>query len=107
MAELREHPWVTNNNTSPLLPSKPQNCYKMVTEITKEDLNSAVSSLNPVWTVLRAIQRFRTALTPSGSRSASREDLTKDGGGGRRGSESGSGVVGKSSDSLEVPKQKF
>ncbi|KAI8620293.1 kinase-like domain-containing protein [Chytriomyces sp. MP71] len=73
--QIREHAWVTQSGNDPLLPTKAQNCQKLVTEITKEEMASAVSTLNPVWTVMRAIQKFKTRLTPTGSRSTSNNDL--------------------------------
>ncbi|KAJ3394194.1 hypothetical protein HDU84_009514 [Entophlyctis sp. JEL0112] len=97
MDEIRDHPWITNNSADPLIPTKAQNCHKMVTEITKEEIATAVSVFNPVWTVMRAIQKFKTKLTPSSSPAASRENLSI-----LAAAPSGSDVV-KSSDSLQVP----
>ncbi|KAI9334268.1 kinase-like domain-containing protein [Obelidium mucronatum] len=56
---IREHPWTTERATNPLLPSKAQNCHKLVTEPTKDELAAAVCVFNPVWTVMRAVQKFK------------------------------------------------
>ncbi|KAJ3241180.1 hypothetical protein HDU81_001576 [Chytriomyces hyalinus] len=74
--KIRNHPWLTVNGKEPLLPSKSENCRKMVTEITSEDMAAAVSTFNPVWTVMRAVQKFKTRLTPTGSRAGSKDELT-------------------------------
>ncbi|KAI8821538.1 kinase-like domain-containing protein [Chytriomyces cf. hyalinus JEL632] len=73
--KIRNHPWLTVNGKEPLLPSKSENCRKMVTEITSEDMAAAVSTFNPVWTVMRAVQKFKTRLTPTGSRAGSKDEL--------------------------------
>ncbi|KAJ3024482.1 UNVERIFIED_CONTAM: hypothetical protein HDU68_008133 [Siphonaria sp. JEL0065] len=128
--EIREHPWTTESGTNPLLPTKAQNCHKIFKkeDITTEELSSAVSNIKSVWTVVSAIQKFKKVLTPTGSRSVSREELNSSASHSIQGSANslaasgsltglGAGisngsvsdgvvasVVGKSSESLEVPK---
>ncbi|CAG8746775.1 10498_t:CDS:2, partial [Acaulospora colombiana] len=52
MKELREHPWVTDHGNDPLI-STEENCTEMVTEITEDDLSSAIKpiSIRSIFTV--------------------------------------------------------
>ncbi|CAG8495758.1 5480_t:CDS:10 [Gigaspora rosea] len=45
IAELREHPWVTNRGSDPLI-STEENCSELITEITDDDLSSAIKCLS-------------------------------------------------------------
>ncbi|CAI2169543.1 18402_t:CDS:10 [Funneliformis geosporum] len=45
MPELREHPWVTEKGSDPLI-TKEVNCADMVTEITDAEFNSAIKTIS-------------------------------------------------------------
>ncbi|KAI8848735.1 kinase-like domain-containing protein [Chytridium lagenaria] len=51
------------------LPTKEENCSGMVTQLTDEDLANAVNNVNTLWTVVKAIRKFKANITPSSSRS--------------------------------------
>ncbi|KAJ3331999.1 hypothetical protein HDU76_001615 [Blyttiomyces sp. JEL0837] len=68
MDDLRIHPWVTKNGQNPLI-SKEENFVGLVTGVTEEDVANAVKSVVPVWTIMRAVQKFKTKVTPNSSRS--------------------------------------
>ncbi|CAG8724473.1 10186_t:CDS:10, partial [Racocetra persica] len=60
MSKLREHPWVNNHGKDPLISTK-ENCSELVTEITVDDLNSAIKllSFRSIVVVHRAVQQFK------------------------------------------------
>ncbi|CAG8692501.1 9436_t:CDS:2, partial [Racocetra fulgida] len=55
-----EHPWVNNHGKDPLI-STEENCSELVTEITVDDLNSAIKllSFRSIVVVHRAVQQFK------------------------------------------------
>ncbi|RHZ68933.1 hypothetical protein Glove_292g59 [Diversispora epigaea] len=76
MPEIRVNPWLTNNGNEPLI-STEENCSEMVTEITEDDLSSAIKtiSVGGVFAVIGAVNKFKR-LSRS-SHSASESDLAK------------------------------
>jgi len=60
MNELREHPWVTLRGTDPLI-STAKNCAEMVTEITDDELSSAIKpiSIKSLVTLITAVKKFK------------------------------------------------
>ncbi|KAJ3185312.1 hypothetical protein HDU85_001362 [Gaertneriomyces sp. JEL0708] len=57
MDELRVHPWVTRSGSEPL-PSKSENCVP-VSEVTEEDIKSAVKSVSSLFTLLKAVSKLK------------------------------------------------
>ncbi|KNC98646.1 CAMKK/CAMKK-META protein kinase [Spizellomyces punctatus DAOM BR117] len=57
MDELRVHPWVTKNGTAPLR-SRSENCVP-VSDITEEDIKTAVKGIIPLFTVLKAVNKLK------------------------------------------------
>ncbi|CAG8433279.1 4160_t:CDS:2 [Diversispora eburnea] len=80
MPEIRVNPWLTNDGKEPLI-STEENCSEMVTEITDDDLSSAIKpiSIKGVFAVvgrkIGAVNKFKR-LSRS-SHSASESDLAK------------------------------
>ncbi|KFA63493.1 hypothetical protein S40285_00313 [Stachybotrys chlorohalonatus IBT 40285] len=70
MPELREHPWVTDGGSSPLLP-KEENCSHMIEPPNELELNRAITpKMNHLLCVMKVIQRFKSRLanrSPTGS----------------------------------------
>ncbi|KAG9295334.1 hypothetical protein G9A89_013363 [Geosiphon pyriformis] len=60
MPELREHPWVTEDGTNPLI-STEENFTDLVTEITDDEYRSAIRSITSIMTVIDAVRRFKRA----------------------------------------------
>ncbi|CAG8572999.1 3779_t:CDS:10 [Cetraspora pellucida] len=60
MSKLREHPWVSNHGKDPLV-STGENCSELVTEITEDDLSSAIKllSFRSIIAVHSAVQKFK------------------------------------------------
>ncbi|CAJ0833811.1 11817_t:CDS:2, partial [Entrophospora sp. SA101] len=60
MHELREHPWVTLRGAEPLI-STAENCTEMVTEITDDELSSAIKpiSIRSLVTLITAVKKFK------------------------------------------------
>ena len=56
--QLRNHPWVTNQNNNPL-PSREQNCAELVAEITETDINAAVKPVQSLFTILKAASKLK------------------------------------------------
>ncbi|KAG0174033.1 hypothetical protein DFQ28_008895 [Apophysomyces sp. BC1034] len=71
MSELRVHPWVTRHGEEPLI-SEEENCEMVVTEITEEEINNAIKSIASIFTVMKAVTKFRRH-----SRSLSQQSLHK------------------------------
>ncbi|KAF7730196.1 hypothetical protein EC973_002804 [Apophysomyces ossiformis] len=71
MPELRVHPWVTRHGEDPLI-SEEENCEMVVTEITEEEINNAIKSIASIFTVMKAVTKFRRH-----SRSLSQQSLHK------------------------------
>ncbi|KAG0053377.1 hypothetical protein BGZ90_006247, partial [Linnemannia elongata] len=65
--QLRTDPWVTNNNREPLI-SKDENTANAVTEVTEEDLRSAVQKISSLATVIKAIARLKRGIKSPASR---------------------------------------
>ncbi|KAF9313378.1 hypothetical protein BGZ91_006296, partial [Linnemannia elongata] len=63
----RTDPWVTNNNREPLI-SKDENTANAVTEVTEEDLRSAVQKISSLATVIKAIARLKRGIKSPASR---------------------------------------
>ncbi|KAK3823993.1 MAG: kinase-like domain-containing protein [Linnemannia elongata] len=57
--QLRTDPWVTNNGREPLI-SKDENTANAVTEVTEEDLRSAVQKISSLATVVRPKSQYRS-----------------------------------------------
>ena len=59
MQVLREHPWVTNHDDDPLMPSN-ENCAEIIAVPTEEEKNDAITgSLGRTLAVLKAVNRFK------------------------------------------------
>ena len=56
--QLREHPWVTQHGKRPM-PSKEENLADVVEEITEEEVEKAIVRAGSIFTVVRAIGRFK------------------------------------------------
>ncbi|KAI9498597.1 kinase-like domain-containing protein [Zychaea mexicana] len=69
--ELRVHPWVTKHDEDPLI-SEEENCQMVVTEVTEEEINNAISSIASIFTVMKAVSKFKRH-----SRSLSQHSLNK------------------------------
>ncbi|KAF9177567.1 hypothetical protein BGZ51_008358 [Haplosporangium sp. Z 767] len=67
--QLREDPWVTNSGREPLI-SMEENTASAVTEITDEDLNSAIQRINGLVTVIKAISKFKRGIKSPSARSS-------------------------------------
>ncbi|KAF8934414.1 hypothetical protein BGZ47_010380 [Haplosporangium gracile] len=65
--QLRVDPWVTNNDREPLI-SKDENTANAVTEVTEEDLRSAVQKISSLATVIKAIARLKRGIKSPASR---------------------------------------
>lgn len=51
---FQEHPWVTNHGKQPLI-SEEENCEMVVTEVTEEDINNAISSIASIFTIVSSV----------------------------------------------------
>ncbi|KAK0534445.1 hypothetical protein OC842_002634 [Tilletia horrida] len=60
ISEARVHPWVTYDGTYPLV-SVEENLETVVQEITEEELERAICKITSVFTIARAVQRFKRA----------------------------------------------
>ncbi|KAI9481034.1 MAG: kinase-like domain-containing protein [Benjaminiella poitrasii] len=58
MRELRNHPWVTNNGLEPMI-SEEDNCHSVLSEITDEDIQSAITSVRHIFRVMQAVAKFK------------------------------------------------
>ncbi|KAI7905300.1 kinase-like domain-containing protein [Cokeromyces recurvatus] len=54
MQELRNHPWVTHDGQEPMI-SQEENCHSVLSEITDEDIQSAITSVSHIFTVVSVI----------------------------------------------------
>ncbi|KAK0555945.1 hypothetical protein OC846_001497 [Tilletia horrida] len=70
IAEARAHPWVTYDGTYPLV-SVEENLATVVQEITEEELERAICKITSVFTIARAVQKFKRAGSGSKSRTLS------------------------------------
>ncbi|OAL02453.1 calmodulin dependent protein kinase [Phaeosphaeriaceae sp. SRC1lsM3a] len=62
MDEIREHPWVTQNGTDPLL-QKSENVAIIIEPPTDEEVNAAITgNMGHLVTVVRAVKRFKQLL---------------------------------------------
>ncbi|PFH60920.1 hypothetical protein XA68_10118 [Ophiocordyceps unilateralis] len=74
MAELRNHPWVTQNGTDPLL-SAEENCAHQVEPPNELELNRAITrKMNDLMCVVKAIRKFKTQLASIRLRARESED---------------------------------
>ncbi|KAI9257159.1 kinase-like domain-containing protein [Phascolomyces articulosus] len=71
MPEIRVHPWVTKDGEDPMI-SEEDNCQMVVTEVTEEEINNAISSIASIFTVMKAVSKFKRH-----SRSLSQHSLNK------------------------------
>ncbi|KAI7860789.1 kinase-like domain-containing protein [Circinella umbellata] len=71
MPEIRVHPWVTKHGEDPMI-SEEENCQMVVTEVTEEEINNAISSIASIFTVMKAVSKFKRH-----SRSLSQHSLNK------------------------------
>ncbi|CDS10804.1 hypothetical protein LRAMOSA11290 [Lichtheimia ramosa] len=71
ISELRVDPWVTKHGEEPLI-SEEENNAAMVTEVTEEEINRAISKIVPVFMVMKAVSKFKRH-----SRSMSQQSLSK------------------------------
>ncbi|KAJ2402512.1 hypothetical protein GGI23_000661 [Coemansia sp. RSA 2559] len=58
IAEIREHPWVTQGGTFEL-PSKEDNCKNVVSTITQEDVDNVLKPIFDIMPVINAIAKLR------------------------------------------------
>lgn len=49
--DIQEHPWVTEHGEE-LLISEEENCEKVVTEVTEEEIHNAIKSIASIFTVV-------------------------------------------------------
>ncbi|KAJ1962285.1 hypothetical protein IWQ62_003580 [Dispira parvispora] len=78
ISAIRVHPWVTNDGEWPL-PSVDVNCEHIVTEVTEQEISSAITTLSGVATVVKAVQRFkalRSRRTDQGSEASTTSTST-------------------------------
>ncbi|KAK0843807.1 hypothetical protein LTR03_008466 [Friedmanniomyces endolithicus] len=62
MAELREHPWVTESGTDPLLPAS-ENCAELVNPPTEGEVANAITgNMAHLMIVMKAVKRFKEIL---------------------------------------------
>ncbi|KAI8914823.1 kinase-like domain-containing protein [Powellomyces hirtus] len=66
MDQLRTDPWVTSHGTAPLLPPRCENCIP-VPDITEEDIAQAVKGVNPLFTVLKAVNKLKKLVAKGNS----------------------------------------
>ncbi|KAL0082226.1 kinase-like domain-containing protein [Phycomyces blakesleeanus] len=71
MLEMRNHPWVTNRGKLPMI-TEEENCRALVTEITEEEMANAIKSVANIFTVMKAVTKFKRH-----SRSWSQHSLNK------------------------------
>ncbi|KAH7037650.1 kinase-like domain-containing protein [Microdochium trichocladiopsis] len=65
MTELREHPWVTNEGSDPLL-SKEENCATLIEAPDEMEVNHAFTrKMSHMFYVMRAIHRFKCLISKS------------------------------------------
>ncbi|KAF9125844.1 hypothetical protein BGW39_007106 [Mortierella sp. 14UC] len=65
--QLRTDSWVTDDGREPLI-SKEENTANAVTEVTEEDLRSAVQKISSLATVIKAIARLKRGIKSPASR---------------------------------------
>ncbi|KAJ2559022.1 hypothetical protein EV175_000529 [Coemansia sp. RSA 1933] len=58
IAEIREHPWVTQDGTFEL-PSKENNCKHVVSTITQEDVDNVLKPIFDIMPVINAVAKLR------------------------------------------------
>lgn len=58
MPQLRIHPWVTDDGRDPMI-STAENCLAVVTELTEEEIQSAVKKIGSVMTVVKAATKLK------------------------------------------------
>ncbi|KAJ2481737.1 hypothetical protein IWW56_001546 [Coemansia sp. RSA 2131] len=58
IAEIREHPWVTQNGTYCMV-SKEENCSNVVGSITEDDVNNTVEHIYDIMPVIIAVAKLR------------------------------------------------
>ena len=51
LADVKQHPWVTCNDTLPL-PSEAENCGRKMVTVTDEEINSSVTVIPNIYTVV-------------------------------------------------------
>ncbi|KAK5716323.1 hypothetical protein LTR17_016437 [Elasticomyces elasticus] len=62
ITEIREHPWVTNNGTDPLLPTA-ENCADLVDTPTASEVEHAITgNMAYLMVVMKAVKRFKQIL---------------------------------------------
>ncbi|KAJ2747950.1 hypothetical protein GGI20_000037 [Coemansia sp. BCRC 34301] len=77
IAEIREHPWVTQNGSFALL-SKEKNCENRVTAITQADIDDVIKPIFDIMPVIMAVaklRRFRRRIKEKREREARERDL--------------------------------
>ncbi|KAJ3112505.1 hypothetical protein HDU96_004485 [Phlyctochytrium bullatum] len=67
LANAQANDWVTNDGKQPL-PSKEENLLGMVTQVTEEEVANAVNNVSSLWTVVKAVRKFKAHITPTSSR---------------------------------------
>lgn len=81
--EIRQHQWVTQGGKAAIL-SVADNLKNAVHDITEAEIQSAIARISSVWTVARAVSKFKLAKARGSTRSASTQsqssDLIGDGG---------------------------
>ncbi|KAL9937608.1 hypothetical protein V8E36_003153 [Tilletia maclaganii] len=89
IAEARVHPWVTDDGKQPLI-SVEENLETVVQEITQEELERAISKIASVFTIARAVQKFKRAGSTGKMRTLSSGSISIAGSGSGSGSTRGS-----------------
>lgn len=59
ISDIRVHPWVTQNGQHPLI-SRAENLEGLVHELTEEDLRSAITKISTLFTVMKAVSKFKS-----------------------------------------------
>ncbi|CAO1635318.1 unnamed protein product [Parajaminaea phylloscopi] len=68
--QARQHPWITMQGSHPIL-SAAQNLKQVVSGVTEDEIKSAICSITSVFTIARAVSKFKRAKSRSNLRSTS------------------------------------
>lgn len=88
--EIRRHPWVTDGGRTTVL-SAVENLKNAIHDITEAEIQSAIVGISTVWTVARAVSKFKLAKARGSMRSASNASQSSDLGHGSADSGHGNG----------------
>ncbi|CAO1613966.1 unnamed protein product [Sympodiomycopsis kandeliae] len=77
----RAHTWLTAEGQSSILPAT-ENLKNAIHDITEDEIQSAIARISSVWTVARAVSKFKLAKARGSMRSASSQSQNSDTGSG-------------------------